>query len=48
MEIIESQGPLLSLPHLGALIVDTVATTMLTRPDVCPSVFAGEGQQHNM
>lgn len=47
-EITESQGPFLSLHHLGTLIVDAVATVMLTRAHVHPDAFAGEGQWHNM
>lgn len=46
--ITESQGPLLSLPHSGALIVDAVATATLTRPHVGPTVFAGEERQRNI
>lgn len=45
-EITESQGPLLSLPHLGALILDAVTTAVPTQTQMCPCVFAGEGQQH--
>lgn len=38
-EIRESQTPPLSLHRSGALIMDTVVTTMLTRPHVHPGLY---------
>lgn len=47
-QIRERQAPPLSLHHLGALIMDTMVTTMLTRPHVHPGLYACVGLQNDI